>query len=263
MPILRSSVLVAIICVLGSGSAAALPMQAGTPHRIQPPEPAPVATGGCPTGTYPCGADYCTPDGAVCCDSVGHPEGYCPAGTTCTTDGQCDSGGGGGGGGGSCDAGYYECGADYCTPDGYVCCASAGHPEGYCPAGTSCTPDGLCDATSGGGGGGGGAGFTCSDLTDGGDCLLQYCVNIDTCQGYYLVDGVEFDCASCNDLDACASDAADFCVGGGSESDEGEDAGGCRVASGQGGLPLALALGALVALGTVRRRRRDRSTSRG
>jgi MYXO-CTERM domain-containing protein len=243
----RSSTLIAIACVLGPGSAEATPIQAATRKAaVTPPAPTPFGAGGCPTGYYPCGDDYCTPDGAVCCDSVGHPEGYCPAGTTCTPDGQCDSGGGG-----SCDAGYYSCGADYCTPDGAVCCDGAGHPEIYCPAGSTCTFDGQCDDGSGDGG------FTCGDIADGGGCSIQFCVEVESCQGYYVVDGVQFDCVSCDDLAACAEDAADFCVGG--DGGDAGDQGGCRVASGQGGLPLALALGALVALGAARRRRSDRA----
>src|SRR5205823_2010558 len=41
----------------------------------------------CRTGTYPCGAGHCTPNGDVCCASAGHEELYCPPAYTCTTDG--------------------------------------------------------------------------------------------------------------------------------------------------------------------------------
>jgi MYXO-CTERM domain-containing protein len=258
MSILRSGVLIAVVCVAGAGSATALPIGLNAQqHGVEPPEAAPVADGTCPGGYYPCGDSYCTPDGGVCCASAGHPELYCPSGTSCTTDGNCVDDSGGGGGGGTCDAGYYPCGDSYCTPEGGVCCASAGHPELYCPSGSSCTTDGSC--VSDGGDGGDQAGFTCSDVTDAGDCVVQFCLNIDTCQGYYVVDGVQIDCASCNDIEACAADAADYCADGGGSGDYGDDdAGGCRVAPNGTGLPLALALGALVALGTARRRRRPR-----
>jgi len=119
-------------------------------------------TGGggyCPSGSYACGADYCTPDGAVCCASVGLPQYYCPSGTSCTSDGDCESGSSSNvssssgtssttGGGGYCPDGSYSCGADYCTPDGAVCCASVGLPQYYCPSGTSCTSDGDCESGS-------------------------------------------------------------------------------------------------------------------
>lgn len=109
----------------------------------------------CPSGTYQCGADYCTPDGAVCCAGVGLPQYYCPSGTYCTSDGDCESAGsssvssssstsGTTGGGGYCPDGSYSCGADYCTPDGAVCCANVGLPQYYCPSGSYCTSDGDC-----------------------------------------------------------------------------------------------------------------------
>ncbi|HEY6729332.1 MAG TPA: hypothetical protein VI197_35220 [Polyangiaceae bacterium] len=111
----------------------------------------------CPSGTYQCGADYCTPDGAVCCANVGLPQYYCPSGTSCQSDGSCESGASSSvsssssssstsGGGGGCPSGSYSCGADYCTPDGAVCCANVGLPQYYCPGGTSCQSDGSCES---------------------------------------------------------------------------------------------------------------------
>lgn len=44
----------------------------------------------------------CTPAGAVCCASAGHPELYCSAGTTCTAPGGCFTPGGSPGGMGEC-----------------------------------------------------------------------------------------------------------------------------------------------------------------
>lgn len=43
----------------------------------------------CPTGTFRCGTQHCTPNGQVCCASVGREEVSCPAGNTCLTDGTC------------------------------------------------------------------------------------------------------------------------------------------------------------------------------
>src|SRR5688572_15984508 len=90
----------------------------------------------CPSGTYQCGADYCTPDDAVCCANVGLPQYYCPSGTSCQSDGSCESGASSSvssssssstsGGDGGCPSGSYACGADYCTPDGAVCCSNVG-----------------------------------------------------------------------------------------------------------------------------------------
>jgi len=114
----------------------------------------------CPSGTYSCGADYCTPDGAVCCAGVGLPQYYCPSGTYCTSDGDCESAGSSSsvssssgsssttGGGGYCPDGSYACGADYCTPDGAVCCANVGLPQYYCPSGSVCQSDGSCESGS-------------------------------------------------------------------------------------------------------------------
>jgi len=38
-------------------------------------------------GQVPCGANYCVWNRQTCCDSVGHPESYCPYGRACSTDG--------------------------------------------------------------------------------------------------------------------------------------------------------------------------------
>ena len=43
----------------------------------------------CPSGTYQCGAGFCTPLGNTCCANVGRPSSYCPGGAICTTDGRC------------------------------------------------------------------------------------------------------------------------------------------------------------------------------
>jgi hypothetical protein len=90
----------------------------------------------CPSGTYPCGADYCTPTGAVCCASVGDPSTYCPSGTVCQADGKCQQPGGSGGG---CKAGTYAC------SDGSGCCESGticGNGSNGCGADKCCQPGG-------------------------------------------------------------------------------------------------------------------------
>ena len=50
-----------------------------------------IAMAQCASGYYPCGSDYCTPNGNVCCASVGYPQGNCPAGDTCNSDGTCSA----------------------------------------------------------------------------------------------------------------------------------------------------------------------------
>jgi MYXO-CTERM domain-containing protein len=118
-----------------------------------------IAMAQCATGYYPCGTDYCTPDGDVCCASVGDPQGNCSAGYTCNANGTCSrpasdetsSGSGGGatsGAQGSCADGYYQCGDDYCTPTGNVCCASVGYPQANCPGGDACNSNGTCSGAS-------------------------------------------------------------------------------------------------------------------
>jgi hypothetical protein len=107
-----------------------------------------LARADCPAGYYPCGVSHCTPEGGVCCASVGREDTYCPSGETCNSDGTCSSGGGG-----SCPAGYEQCGVSHCTPSGDVCCAYAGHEEGYCPAGETCNTNGTCASGSSAGGG--------------------------------------------------------------------------------------------------------------
>jgi hypothetical protein len=103
----------------------------------------------CPSGSYQCGADYCTPDGAVCCAGVGLPQYYCPGGSSCQSDGSCDDGSSDvssysssssytsssstTGGGGYCPSGSYSCGADYCTPNGCGLLCQRGEPTVLLP----------------------------------------------------------------------------------------------------------------------------------
>ena len=242
----------------------------------------------CPTGSYPCGAEYCTPNGGVCCASVGHPEGYCPGGSACCSDGTCSStgscpgdGGTGGEGGGesscypdvSCDEG--------CCPAGSVC-GSAGSAK-CCPesAPYHCPDEGLCHAepdqcetdsesdTGSSSPGSDPEGWTCSTAHEfGGSCsYVRFCLDeADPCRGYYEADGQQFSCSDACDassIHACAQATADYCinaVAGGSEADEGndsgaaDDAGGCTVASRDSAPGAWLVFGLLLGLGLVRGR---------
>jgi hypothetical protein len=100
-------------------------------------------SGGCKSGTFPCGADYCTPNGAECCESAGDPSVYCPADSVCLSGGRCAPAGAGGG----MPAGPApDCKADQmpvhdtCSNGDEVCgCADA------CEVGTDCT-SGCCSS---------------------------------------------------------------------------------------------------------------------
>jgi hypothetical protein len=202
----------------------------------------------CAPGSYPCGSEWCTPDGGVCCASVGHPEGYCNAGSvccasgTCSPSGACDGGsggddggdgGGGGGGGGGCDPDDLFCG-DVCCPGGSVCGASGSGQ--CCPSDTPyhCPSEGWCyelpgscgsggGGNSGGGGSGGdsGSGYACasSGIATGSCSTIESCVSeADPCSGYYEANGQRFVCGDICDessLEACAQAAVDYCVGSG------------------------------------------------
>src|SRR6187551_3186246 len=79
----------------------------------------------CPSGSYQCGADYCTPDGAVCCAGVGLPQYYCPGGTSCQSDGNCDDG--------SSSNSYSS--SSY-SSSSYSSSSSSTGGGGYCPSGS-------------------------------------------------------------------------------------------------------------------------------
>lgn len=100
----------------------------------------------CPAGSFPCGVSHCVPTGRVCCASVGREDRHCPAGTTCTADGACNTNGGGGG---TCPAGTTNCGANHCSPVDRQCCAFVGREDISCGAGAVCTASG-CATGSGG-----------------------------------------------------------------------------------------------------------------
>jgi len=216
----------------------------------------------CPDGTYECGAEWCTPNGGVCCASVGYPDGYCNSGSTCCPDGTCSSsgacdGGGGedgggedgggedGGGGGSCDWDATDCGGG-CCPSGSVCGATG---SGQCCAEETpyhCPSEGVCyelpgscggggGASSGGGSGGasdggnGGSGYVCASAsTPTGICAaIEYCVDeSEPCRGYYSADGQRFECSNaCDDssLASCAQSVVDYCEGSGYADSSGVD----------------------------------------
>ncbi len=195
----------------------------------------------CDAGTYPCGDAYCTPDGGVCCASVGNPQAYCPGGTACCADGTCSPNGTCGGDG--CGAGTYECGGTSCTPDGGVCCASVGRPESYCPGGTTCcadgtcSPNGVCGELPGSTGGPSEDGLICSSAPVAECGVVETCLqDSDPCIGFYRTDGTKFPFNACEEtsLQAAADKVAEYCVGGGgggggSSDDSDSDDSGCTV----------------------------------
>jgi loricrin len=157
----------------------------------------------CPSGTTPCGADYCTPSGATCCAGVGRPDLYCPGGQQCNANGTCGvTPSTGGSGGVTCPTGSSPCGANYCAPTGTTCCASVGRPDHYCPGSQQCNADGTCST---GTGAGGGASITTNGnvvfVTAGsGGCVAQSCNDGTTCDE--RVGGRLICSFTCNDLAA-------------------------------------------------------------
>lgn len=91
---------------------------------------------------------------------------------------------------------------------------------------------------------------------------MSVCLNVKTCQAYYKAEGVKFPCASCNDIIACDTAAANRCVesnqSGGSGDDDSEESSGCvlsgRDSRGSSGASL-VALGGALAWSLARRRR--------
>jgi MYXO-CTERM domain-containing protein len=191
----------------------------------------------CASGYYPCGSDYCTPNEDVCCASVGYPQGNCPAGDTCNSNGTCNpppasSGGAASGPQGSCDAGYYQCGTDYCTPDGDVCCASVGYPQGNCSAGNTCNANGTCsgpssDETSSGSGATSGPQGSCSDGYY--QCGADYC----TPTGDVCCASVGYPQGNCPGGDTCNSNGT--CSGPSSSAGSSSSGGGAGGSSPKGG----------------------------
>jgi hypothetical protein len=105
----------------------------------------------CPTGTTPCGANFCSPAGDTCCASVGHPEVSCPNGEACNTDGTCDTTSGGGTFScesqqmpeyNGCTEGVGQCGcADPCSIG--TDCTSGCCSNGYCAFSCVCSGQGF------------------------------------------------------------------------------------------------------------------------
>lgn len=293
MPSLILSTLATTLLFSPTSADTELPLDARAPSEPMLPSSMPTLSDAperdlaCPAGTYPCGADYCTPDGGVCCASVGHPEGYCPGGSVCCADGTCSSTGTCSGDGGSDDGGsdgscYPDVTCDDgCCPSGSVCGASGSGK--CCPdsAPYHCPDEGLCHTEPGqcGGGSSDGGGTTspgsdpegwyCSTASDiAGSCsYVRFCLNeADPCQGYYEADGQQFSCSDACDagsIQSCAQATADYCVnavpaGGDADGDSDssdEDSGLCSVVPAGRGPEGWLTLGLLAALGIGARRR--------
>lgn len=179
----------------------------------------------CPGGAYLCpNQDGCCYTGTIC----GTGSNGCPA------DSCCPAGGGGssGGGGGTCGPGQEPC-AGRCMPAGAVCCG----PQGYCEAGQVCTSNGcINESPSGGGGSGWGSeGYVCSQTIVGSGCSVEYCLDGESCDSYYNVNGHRIPCTSCTDVADCATEAARVCVeggGSGGSSSGGSSSGGGGSSSG-------------------------------
>jgi MYXO-CTERM domain-containing protein len=105
----------------------------------------------CPAGQVACGTGYCIPARQTCCESVGYPNRYCPAGRACNSDGlTCQ------GSSQSCAptfvAGMSSCGADACgctttctknTDCATSCCATPSNATGNMYCAPSCVCQGL------------------------------------------------------------------------------------------------------------------------
>lgn len=211
-----------------------------------------VARAECPSGSYPCGSSWCTPNGGTCCASVGLPSQYCENGQQCNADGTC--GGSSGGGGGGCEAGYEPCGSDYCSPVGSTCCASVGRPDRACSGGLSCNADGTCGGGGSVGGGGGpvtcGYGETATLANCGGDVCgcADPCTSDDGCQSGCCAEGF------CSPPCVCEGGGELYDCGATGGLDE-PISGGCAMSS-DGGASSAglLGLGLAAALMAFRRR---------
>jgi hypothetical protein len=105
----------------------------------------------CPAGQVACGTSHCIPARQTCCESVGYPNKYCPAGRACNSDGlTCQ------GTPQSCAptyvAGMSSCGTDECactnpctTNSGCAtnCCATPANATG----GMYCAPSCVCQGS--------------------------------------------------------------------------------------------------------------------
>jgi len=101
-----------------------------------------VASAQCGPGTSGCGAAHCTPDGGVCCASVGHEELSCPAGTVCKADSTCGTATP------MCATGQTltlaDCGGDVCGCSA-PCRAAKDCASGCCSTAGFCAPACVCN----------------------------------------------------------------------------------------------------------------------
>ncbi len=98
----------------------------------------------CTNPDYPqlCGITSCIPGGATCCSSVGFADRYCPSGSFCTIEGQCESTSGGQ----NCSASYNQAcqsAANSCgmKNNGFNSCT--GSCQAVTPADSSCATPGI------------------------------------------------------------------------------------------------------------------------
>jgi hypothetical protein len=180
----------------------------------------------CPTGMTTCGT-YCVWNRQNCCDSVGHPEAYCPAGRVCNADGQhCDGSALG------CASGYVagisSCGSDSCS------CVQSCTSNSQCTSGCCVTP---ANATS--------IGMFCapSCVCQSSGALVAYCASGSGTQ---------------SDAGTSQLDGSIRTDGGGSQSSRSPSAdpfgSGCVVGQGGAGIGAALFLVALALVWRSRRR---------
>jgi len=101
-----------------------------------------VASAQCGPGTSGCGAAHCTPDGGVCCASVGHEELSCPGGTVCKADTTCGTADP------VCGAGQTvtlaDCGGDTCGCSA-ACRSGKDCASGCCSTAGFCAPACVCN----------------------------------------------------------------------------------------------------------------------
>jgi len=98
----------------------------------------------CTNPDYPqlCGITSCIPGGATCCSSVGFADRYCPSGSFCTIEGQCESTSGGQ----NCSASYNQAcqsAANSCgmKNNGFNSCT--GSCQAVTPPDSSCATPGI------------------------------------------------------------------------------------------------------------------------
>jgi MYXO-CTERM domain-containing protein len=180
----------------------------------------------CPTGQFQCGSGYCVYNRQTCCDSVGHPEKYCPSGRECSPDGS------------GCLGDAISCAV---LQVGVI--SSCGKEE--CTCEPTCTSSSSCSTGC------------CAPTANGSQ--TSYCAPSCVCQGQGTL------IAYCGSTPVAQVDAGAYDSGtrrdGSSAEPNGPSADpfgkGCRVGQHRGTSPAPIPLVAIVVLGALRRRPRS------